>query len=334
MMSSKQAQMIQNLMAQQNNDGVLSFKAGRLFMDAHTRIVTADEKRGKIKIQRDDMGLMHLHWINRMSNQQELDLMLMPGSMDVLKVDDCKDGRVIVLRDKNSDTRHFFWMQESKEDKDKEYLEKLNKVCEGKSLTDESKEEEKESGGTGTSGTAPAAPATGAVPPGQLTQAQLLRMISGAGGASSGTAPTGTTGAASNPNQQQLLMNAMMNALGGGANGAAPTQPPSGPALTDVLNAEDVMKIFEDEEVMKDLAPLLPEGMRTKESIRTQLEGPALSSTIRRLQSVINSPEMGALITQMGLQAEDGKIGVRAFLEAIQRKADKEKEEEEKKDNK
>lgn len=320
------AAQIQQMLARQqmNADGLLSFKAGRMDYNPSTRMVTAVDKRGKIKIDRDDMGIMHFQWINRMNKQMKLDLMLFPSTMDWRRVDDCKDGRVYVLIDKNSKNKHFFWMQEPKEEGDEEIVKKMKLAVEGK---DPSRDPEPAAAAAASSGaTAPATGAQAAAPSAADNQAQLLQMFMGGGGTGSSTAPA--TGSGAQGGMNAMLTQAMMAALGGTV---PEMKAPEGPDMLDVLEPSAVMKIFEDEEVANALLPLLPEGMRSKEDLRSQLEGPQFQATCRRLQSIINSSEMSALMAQMGLPSDGTQIGMKAFLEAIQKKGNEEREEKDKK---
>jgi len=287
-MNAMNAAQIQNLIRaqQQPGNGLLSFKAGRMTMNESTRIVTALNIRGKIVIDRDDMGFYKFQWLNRANNQKGLDLMLVVGTMEWKRVDDCKDGRVYVLIDKSSKSKNFFWLQEPKEDKDEELCKKVNMACNGLDPSkDPPKTEEKKDGGN-----------------------------------QEAKAPT---------NANYFLEQAMMDALGLGNQPPAAQQPEliPGPDLTDVLDTEAIMKMFEDKEVCDALTPLLPEEMRSKDEVRAHLEGPQFKATCRRLQAIINSPEMAGLMTQMGLQpSANNQIGIKAFLDAIQKKADSENE--------
>ena len=97
------------------------------------KIVTAKNDRGKIKFSKSDDGILHLEWINRISKKQVLDIMIFPDSAKWVRVEECKDGRVYVLKFVGSSRREFFWMQEPSEEKDKEISEKINKLISGTS---------------------------------------------------------------------------------------------------------------------------------------------------------------------------------------------------------
>merc|ERR1719394_768649 len=89
-------------------------------------LVTADKRKGLIQVEQGDDDLMHFKWKDRSSGTVEDDLIIFPDDIDFLRVDQCKTGRVYVLKFKSSSRRMFFWMQEPKEDKDEELCKKVN----------------------------------------------------------------------------------------------------------------------------------------------------------------------------------------------------------------
>lgn len=135
----RQLRALQQMFQQQaaKDDGLVTFRAGRLFQDETTKLVTADKKRGRVKCTKDERGLFHFLWFNRINGQQELDLTIFPGTASWEKVDECKDGRVFLLRLLDANRKHFFWMQETTDEKDEEYSTNINKLCKGLPLGDE-----------------------------------------------------------------------------------------------------------------------------------------------------------------------------------------------------
>uniref|UniRef100_A0A915M687 Proteasomal ubiquitin receptor ADRM1 homolog n=1 Tax=Meloidogyne javanica TaxID=6303 RepID=A0A915M687_MELJA len=112
---------------------LLEFQAGRTMIEPGS---TKDERRAVakqdpgsvyVKHSQDDQ-LLHLCWKNRKNSATELDLIIFPGETEFLRVTECKDGRVFMLKFKNSEERHLFWMQGSDEEKDAEVLKKMNEL--------------------------------------------------------------------------------------------------------------------------------------------------------------------------------------------------------------
>jgi 26S proteasome regulatory subunit N13 len=71
---------------------------------------------------------MHFCWKERQSASPEDDLIIFPDEAEWVAVPQCTTGRVFMLKFKTSAQKLFFWMQEPSDAKDKEYLEKINKV--------------------------------------------------------------------------------------------------------------------------------------------------------------------------------------------------------------
>ena len=76
--------------------------------------------------QSADDSLMHFCWKDRNSGQVEEDLIIFPDDAEFVRVPQCTTGRVFVLKFKTSPRRLFFWSQEPKDDKDEEYVTKIN----------------------------------------------------------------------------------------------------------------------------------------------------------------------------------------------------------------
>ena len=158
-MNSKQMQAIQRYFAQQKQQesGLVEFKCGRCFMNSSTKMVTADDKRGTLKFYKNDTGFLQMDWVDRISKDKGLTLTLFPKTAKWERVDDCKDGKVYLLRLIDSNVKHFFWMQEpddedtndnnnnndnsdkgkKKPDKFQIWFEQINWLCEGKAVNDD-----------------------------------------------------------------------------------------------------------------------------------------------------------------------------------------------------
>ncbi|KAG1690292.1 Proteasomal ubiquitin receptor ADRM1 [Nymphon striatum] len=114
-----------------NNSGMsssrknlLEFKAGK--MTLKSKMVHPDKRKGSVYLHQTDDSLMHFCWKDRSNGAVEDDLIIFPDDAEYKKVSECKTGRVFLLKFKSSNRKFFFWMQESKTDKDEEYCTKIN----------------------------------------------------------------------------------------------------------------------------------------------------------------------------------------------------------------
>ncbi|KAI1289159.1 Proteasomal ubiquitin receptor ADRM1 [Halotydeus destructor] len=103
---------------------LVEFKAGKMTMKGTT--VQPIKKKGTVYLHQSDDSLMHFCWKDRTSGQTDEDLILFPDDAEFKRVEQCKTGRVYVLKFKSSNKRHFYWMQEPKEEKDEEFCTKIN----------------------------------------------------------------------------------------------------------------------------------------------------------------------------------------------------------------
>uniref|UniRef100_A0A914HHE1 Proteasomal ubiquitin receptor ADRM1 homolog n=1 Tax=Globodera rostochiensis TaxID=31243 RepID=A0A914HHE1_GLORO len=111
---------------------LLEFKAGRTLIEPGStpekRRAVANPDLGLVYIKHSqDDQLLHLCWQNRKKKDTELDLIIFPGETEFKRINECKNGRVFMLKFKNSEERHLFWMQEPEDaKKDDEICKKMN----------------------------------------------------------------------------------------------------------------------------------------------------------------------------------------------------------------
>lgn len=72
--------------------------------------------------------LTHFCWKDRTTGNIEDDLIIFPDDCEFKKVEQCKDGRVFLLRFKSSNRKLFFWLQEPTNEKDDEHCRRVNEL--------------------------------------------------------------------------------------------------------------------------------------------------------------------------------------------------------------
>jgi len=236
------------------------FKAGRCDWDG--KLITPDKRKGKIVLfTSEDEQLTHFQWHDREKSEVVTDLIVINDAY-FQKIEKCKTGRVYILRFTSSDKKLFFWMQEPKEEGDKENIEKFNTAIGAKIP---------EKGAGGGSSAAPAAGAAAAAPAAAAGQPPLDPQIQAA--------------------LQQFLQSQ-------GAN-AAPQTPPL--PMTAVLTPEVLTGLMDDEAAVAEMMPLAPEGHRTPEALRNALGSPQLQQSLRALTQAVHSDQLVVLFSSLGL---------------------------------
>lgn len=105
----------------------VEFRAGR--MDWDGRMVTADKTKGKVVLMTsEDEQLMHFQWFDRTKPAQPVTDLIVINDAYLEKIEQCKTGRVYLLRFTSSNKKLFFWMQEPKDDKDGDLVTKFNET--------------------------------------------------------------------------------------------------------------------------------------------------------------------------------------------------------------
>merc|ERR1712150_112219 len=95
--------------------------------------VTPDKRKGKVVITQNPSGEINFQWKLRPSNTVDWHRLLLPKSATWETVPECTTGRCFLLRFKHGTAENrlkFFWMQEPKDEKDDEYLKKINDIIE------------------------------------------------------------------------------------------------------------------------------------------------------------------------------------------------------------
>lgn len=92
------------------------------------KMVQPDDRKGLLFLRRSAGNQIHIHWMDRHSGDIELDVVATAGSLEFKRVEECKTGRVYVLKFRGSVRRYFFWMQEPHPENDAEFCRKLNEL--------------------------------------------------------------------------------------------------------------------------------------------------------------------------------------------------------------
>merc|ERR1711871_1611321 len=104
---------------------LVEFRAGSMTRTGTT--VTADKRKGKVRVFKGPDGVLHFAWKERNKSELELDLMLFPGDAEVFPLlRPPATGRCFALKMKSVKSIHFFWMQEPSEEKDAQLYKDMN----------------------------------------------------------------------------------------------------------------------------------------------------------------------------------------------------------------
>ncbi|XP_059618496.1 proteasomal ubiquitin receptor ADRM1 homolog [Phlebotomus argentipes] len=109
-----------------NSRHLVEFRAGRMNMVG--KMVHPDTRKGLVYVYQSDDGLIHFCWKDRTTGNTEDDLIIFPDDCEFKKIEQCTSGRVYLLKFKSSSRKLFFWMQETKTDKDDEWCRRINDV--------------------------------------------------------------------------------------------------------------------------------------------------------------------------------------------------------------
>lgn len=108
----------------------IEFKAGKCTLSPQTDgsfLVTPDVKKGLISILRGNDGVTHFRWIDRASSAVVDDYVVTRDDVVFKAVNTGRSAdRVFILKWKNSNNRHMFWMQHKNGSDDPAIVTKVN----------------------------------------------------------------------------------------------------------------------------------------------------------------------------------------------------------------
>lgn len=275
---------------------LISFRAGRMLQKGTS--VTPDSRKGEVTLFETDEGLYRLIWKDRDTDQIDLDLFILPGEVTYSKIP--RNGRIYLLKFKESNQRHFFWMQESSEDKDAQYEAALNRYldppADAAEMTD--------------APTLPVSTPVSVPPTPPSTPAQPILP----------TSPSSFPGPVRLENLQSVLSNLGLP-LG------SQTQPDP-PDLGYITSPEAVAPILSSPDVIEQLKPLLPTDRlyNTGEDIASILRSPQFQQSVDSFAHALQTDQLAMLLVHLNLDPSiipTCSSGVEAFLLAIQQKYQK-----------
>jgi len=341
----------------------VEFKAGKLnFRTDGTKWVEPDKRKGLVQIkQSSDDNLIHFIWKDRTTGTEDINLMLFPEDASFRKVPEA-GGRVYVLEWSSSDKKLFFWMQEPKDDKDKENCDNINKFINNPPQPS-------------------AEPGLGELGGMGLNRAQLLQLLGGNPASFGGLSnllgiPPGAGRGRSNPSSTQPRSNSTPTQSSSSSNSrppatttnpapqqttvnrpapaSQPSQPNNAlqldtlqqllsqiqqtqtkePSLKDIINVDEILAsgLFERPEVIAKLVEYLPEGQVNAQNLRENIRSPQFQQAVSMFNQALRTGQLAGIMSSFGLNSSS--IGpnstIEDFLRAIQKKAQEEKAKEDK----
>lgn len=270
-------------------------RAGKMVREGG--ILKPDTRKGLIMVGIDAEELTHFLWTERNPDgtpvsPPETDIVIFPGEVKFEKV--ARPGsRIFILKFANEPDRDlFFWAQEAKSEDDDGAVSSintmLNSVLDGMDADD-----------------------------GQMMQDS----------ASQGQHATGSIDSA----HLATVLGSIME--GGLTRGREHANKPNVPDtlgdldLADILTADHLSHVLEDEQVVESLLPFLPQGHQSKDGIVKILNSPQFKYQLHVLTEALRQGQLNT--SQLGLGPP--AYGMQAFLDAIEREAEKEKDDENRK---
>uniref|UniRef100_A0A7N0UMK7 Regulatory particle non-ATPase 13 n=1 Tax=Kalanchoe fedtschenkoi TaxID=63787 RepID=A0A7N0UMK7_KALFE len=271
-------------------DVMLEFRAGKMLLDG--KKVVPDTRKGLIRIGRGEEGLIHFQWLDRDRNIVEDDQIIFPDEAVFEKVHQAS-GRVYILKFNTDDRKFFFWMQEPKDENDKQLCRSLNHL-----LNQPFEEHE-----------ASIAPVQHSADAMERTGPSSAGI---AGGSSSNlqasSRVTSSTAAVRLEDLQRILSNIEP--------ADAAEDPDGGLSLGDILRPELILPLMDSLPLTERLASYLPEGDCSPEELMEVLKSPPFRQQVDAFTYVLKTGQID--LTQFGIDPSKYKFTILSFLEALE----------------
>ena len=127
-------------------------KCGRMKFDKETKMVTPEEQKGLLFVERgvDDSQFIHLCWKSRekgKTTEKLEDWLIFQNDVKVKLITQLPEHRVFFIKFNATNERHFFWIQHNEKEKDIGQIEKIDMAMNNTSELEKlNREKEKEAG--------------------------------------------------------------------------------------------------------------------------------------------------------------------------------------------
>ncbi|EAR90088.2 ubiquitin carboxy-terminal hydrolase 37 receptor-binding site protein (macronuclear) [Tetrahymena thermophila SB210] len=262
-----------------------SFKAGIMNLDPTTKKVTADKRKGTVKIGCTLEGEKPFTWTPEGATEPEFEYAVMQSDASLELSKQMK--RVVVLRFQCDESRYFFWLQEKDASKDAEIVSRVQDIIDfdiEQLMIDESSSVSEPQQSLSQQSSSQSQPQ-----PAQQGQPNLMNAnLFGAQFQDMFQNMLNQRGGNNNPMMQQLLQQYQQRQR-------------DTPNFFEVLTKESLMELANDEEVQKELIQHLPEGQQDVQNLKENLISPQFQQALESLEKALNSNEGGAVLASLGL---------------------------------
>jgi len=322
---------------------LLSFKAGKVNLSLQENgkyWAAPDTRRGQVNLRYNDDDQLTWEWYDR-REKKVIDTFLITDPVKLERADVPKstdaDSNDRVYYWKLDNVWRMIWLQDKEEDK--ELIGKVNEILEKPRKPAE--EGETAPGNGPVSARSPGNASTSSASTTTRQVDALSNILENLGTPSAAAAAPSTTASAPAPAAAgggTLTLADLQGVMAG-----LQTQQASPAGLQDVVSADAIKDLLENEDVRNRLIQELPEGQRTAEHLEENLRSPQVQQTLRSLTAALMPDDNGSMdgyhsvLANFQLDAADGQQAltqsnnpIQAFLDCVLASVDKEKKEESK----